>query len=86
MRRDKKVLFWERFQKKINETIKPKMKTKELLKKYTKPTPAKRPYHYGSCQPPFRQGLIGMGASIIPKSRVRAKRWPEKILFLGRKR
>ena len=52
--KEQKVLFGERFQKKANETIKSKKKTKELLKEYAKPTPAKRPYHYGSCQPPFR--------------------------------
>ena len=26
------------------------------MKEYIKPTPAKRPYHYRSCQLPFRQG------------------------------
>ena len=52
--KEQKVLFGERFQKKANETIKSKKKTKELLKEYAKPTPAKRPCHYGSCQPPFR--------------------------------
>ena len=51
--REQKVLFGERFQKKVNETIKSKKKTKELLKEYTKPTPAKRSYHYGARQPSF---------------------------------
>ena len=51
-----KVLFEERFQKKVNETIKSKKKTKELWKEYTKSTPAKRPYYYGYHQPPFQQG------------------------------
>ena len=51
-----KVLFEERFQKKVNKTIKSKKKTKELWKEYTKSTPAKRPYCYGYHQPPFQQG------------------------------
>ena len=51
-----KVFFGERFQKKINETIKSKKKTKELLKEYIKSTPAKHPYHYGYHQLSFPQG------------------------------
>ena len=43
--KEEKVLFGERFQKKVNETIKSKRKTKELLKEYTKPRPAKCSYH-----------------------------------------
>ena len=35
--KEQKVLFEERFQKKVNETIKSKKKTKELLKEYTNP-------------------------------------------------
>ena len=54
--KEQKVLFRERFQKKVNETIKSKKKTKELLKEYTKPTPTKYLYYYGSCKPPFQQG------------------------------
>ena len=54
--KEQKVLLGERFQKKVNKTIKSKKKKKELLKEYTKRTPAKRPYHYGSLRPPFRQG------------------------------
>ena len=55
LEKEKKVLFLERFQKKVNETIKLKKEIKGLLKEYTKSTPTKRPYYYGSCQPP-RQG------------------------------
>ena len=51
--KEQKVLFGERFQKKVNVTIKLKKNTKELLKEYTKSTPAKRPYHDVSPQPPF---------------------------------
>ena len=51
--KEQKVLFGEKFQKKVNETIKSKKKTTELLKEYTKPTPAKRPYRYGSRHPSF---------------------------------
>ena len=54
--KEQKVLLGERFQKKVNKTIKSKKKKKELLKEYTKRTPAKRPYDYGSLRPPFRQG------------------------------
>ena len=50
-----KFLFGENFQKKVRETIKAKNKAKELLKEYTKSTSTKRPYHYGSLQPLFRQ-------------------------------
>ena len=51
------LLFGKKFQKKVNETIKPKEKTKKLLKEYTsKSTPAKWAYHYGSRQP-IRQSL-----------------------------
>ena len=53
--KEQKILFGETFQKKVYETIKSKKKTKELLKEYTKPTLAKRPYHYRSRQPPFQQ-------------------------------
>ena len=53
--KEQKVLFGERFRKNVSEAIKLKKKTKELLKEYTKPRPAKRPFHYGSHQPPFRQ-------------------------------
>ena len=55
--KEQKVLFGESFQKKFNKTIKSKKKTKDLLKEYTKLTPAKNPYHYGSHKLPFRQGL-----------------------------
>ena len=72
--KEQKVIFEEKFQKKLNRTIKSKKKAKELLKKYTKPTPAKRPYRYGSCHLPFRQAPLsqftGTGASIVPKSRI----------------
>ena len=54
--KEQNVIFWERFQKKVNETIKSKKKTKELLKEYTKPALAKRTYHYVSRQLPFQQG------------------------------
>ena len=54
--KEQKVLFGERFQKKVNITIKSKKNTKELLKEYTKSTPDKRPYDDVSPQPPFRQG------------------------------
>ena len=50
---EQKVLFRKKFQKMVKETIKPKKKTKELLKKYPKPTLVKYPYDYGSCQPTF---------------------------------
>ena len=50
--KEQKVLFGGRFQMKVDETIKSKKKTKELLKEYTKLI-----YQaYGSRQPPFRQG------------------------------
>ena len=50
--KEQKVLFGGRFQMKVNETIKSKKKTKELLKEY-----AELIYQaYGSRQPPFRQG------------------------------
>ena len=53
--KEQKVLFAEKFQNKFNKTIKSKKKTKYLLQEYTKPTLAKRPYHYGSYQPLFGQ-------------------------------
>ena len=53
--KEQKVLFGKKFQNKVNETIKSKKETKELLKEYTKPTSAKRSYHYGSRQQPFQQ-------------------------------
>lgn len=52
--KEEKVLFGEKFQKKVNETIKSKKKTKELLREYSsKPTRAKKPF-YGYQQQPFR--------------------------------
>ena len=56
--KEQKVLFGERFRKKVSEAIKLKKKTKELLKEYTKPTPAKRPFHYGSISRPFDRAPI----------------------------
>ena len=47
LQRSRTPFFRKKFQKKINETITSKKKTKKLLKEYTKPTPAKRPYHDG---------------------------------------
>ena len=55
--KEQKVFLGESFQKKVNETIKSKKKTKDLLKEYTKLILAKHPYHYGSHQLSFRQGL-----------------------------
>ena len=63
--KEQKDLFAEKFQNKVNKTIKSKKKTKYLLQEYTKPTLAKRPCHYGSYQPLFGQdphhSLLGRG-------------------------
>ena len=88
--KEQKVLFRERSQKKFNETIKSKNKTKELLKEYTKPTLTKRSYHLwiplATLSKESPSQFIGTRASIIPKSKVRTKRWSKKFLFQGRKR
>ena len=89
LEKEKKVLFLERFQKKVNETIKLKKEIKELLTEYTKSTPIKRPYYYGSRQPPSTgppAQFIGMRTSTIQKSRVRVMRRSKKILLLERDR
>ena len=52
--KEQKVLFWEKFQKKVNETIRSKKK-KNFFEGIYQPTPTNRPYHYGSHQLFFPQ-------------------------------
>ena len=87
--KEQKVLFWEKFQKKVNETIRSKKKKKFFWRNIPTHTDQPSlslwiPSALLSTGPPYQ--FIGMDASIIPKSRVHARRWPKKILFQGRKR
>ena len=52
-KKEQKILFGKKFQKKVNGTMKSENKTKDPWKEYTKPTSAKSPYHYGTRRPPF---------------------------------